>query len=429
MRQAGVLMTLNPLSRWSLVLTLSIPLCAQQRPPSPGPGTGGGTPTTPTNPNNPSTGGLTFPGSRPNTFPGNTGTTRPMYLSGKVVLEDGTPPPDPVAIQIVCRMTPRTVAYTDHKGNFSVDLNDRNNDNIFADASEPSQGFSSPTRGGGVERSVCPGDPNLSGATLQVELAGFSSSVVNLGTRHAMDNPDIGTILLRRRENVQGLTISATSALAPKDAQKALEKGRADEAKQKWPDAEKEFQKAVTIYPRYAAAWLELGNVQRQQKNSEEARKSYAQSLAADSKFVSPYLQLAVMAAGEQKWQEVVDDTDRLLHLNPVDFPQAWMFNATANYYLGKKDEAEKSAREGISRDPAHRYPRMNYLLGVLLSQKLEFAASAENIREYLKYAPNAPDADQIRKQLAEVEKAAGPQTANAVGAQTEKAASPAQQQ
>ena len=264
---------------------------------------------------------------------------------------------------------------------------------------------------------------------LQVNLAGFSSDAINLGTRHALDNPEIGTILLRRRGNVEGLTISATSALAPKNAQKALEKGRADAAKQKWPDAEKEFQKAVTIYPKYAAAWLELGNVQRQQKDNEGARKSYAQALAADSKFVSPYLELASMAAVEQKWQEVVDDTGRLLHLNPVDFPQAWAMNATAYYYLGKKDEAEKSAREGISHDPGHRYPRMNYLLGVVLSQKQEFAAAAENIREYLKYAPNSPDADQIRKQLAEVEKAAGPRTEKAVGAQVGNPATPPAQQ
>jgi len=419
-------MNFYPVLRCSLGLALSITLCAQQRP---SPGTGPGGPTMPTNPNTSSPNNSpTFPGTQPNSMPGTSFPTRPLFLSGKVVMEDGTPPPDPVAIQIVCRMTPRTVAYTDRKGNFSVDLNDRSND-IFSDASESSRGFSAPTRGGGQERSICPGDPSLTSATLQVELAGFSSDVINLGTRHALDNPDIGTLLLRRRGNVEGLTISATSALAPKDAQKALEKGRADAAKQKWPDAEKEFQKAVTIYPKYAAAWLELGNVQRQQKDAEGARKSYAQALAADSKFVSPYLQLASMAAGEQKWQEVVDDTDRLLHLNPVDFPQAWAINATAYYYLGKKDEAEKSAREGISHDPAHRYPRMNYLLGVLLSQKQEFAAAAENIREYLKYAPNAPDADQIRKQLAEVEKAAGPQTEKAVGSQVQNPAPPPAQQ
>lgn len=423
-------MNLSSVLRCSFGLALSITLWAQHGPPSQGPAPGGpGGPTMPTNPNTPSPGNTgNFPGTQPNNVPGGPFPTRPMFLSGKVVMQDGTPPPDPVAIQIICRVTPRTVAYTDHKGNFSVDLNDRNND-MYADATEPSRGFSSQTRGGGQERSICPGDPSLSAASLQAELAGFSSDVINLTTRHALDDPDIGTIILRRRANVEGLTISATSALAPKDAQKALEKGRADEAKQKWPDAQKEFQKAVTIYPKYAAAWLELGNVQRQQKDADAARKSYAQALAADSKFVSPYLQLASMAASEQKWQEVMDDTDRLLHLNPVDFPQAWAINATAYYYLGKKDEAEKSARAGISHDPAHRYPRMNYLLGVLLSQKQEYAAAAENIREFLKYAPNSPDADQIRKQLAEVEKAASPQTEKAADSQVDKTATPQIQQ
>jgi tetratricopeptide (TPR) repeat protein len=349
-----------------------------------------------------------FPGTQPSSNP-NTGIPdRPLYLTGKVVLEDGTAPSDRVAIQIICRGTPRTVAFTDRRGNFSADLSDRNAE-VFADASEPSRGLGAPGSATS-SRGICPGEPNLMGVSVQADLPGYSSDVINLAARHALDSPDIGTLFLRRRANVEGLTISATSALAPKDAQKALDKGRADAMKQKWPDAEKEFQKAVTIYPKYAAAWLELGNVQGVQKNIDAARHSYAQALVADPKFVSPYLQLASLAAGEQKWQDVIDNTDRLLHLNPFDFPQAWMFSALANYYLGKKDEAEKSAREGIAHDPAHRYPRMNYLLGVLLSQKLEFAASAESIRAYLKYAPNAPDVDQIRKQLAEVEKAAAPE-------------------
>lgn len=34
----------------------------------------------------------------------------------------------------------------------------------------------------------------------------------------------------------------------------------------------------------------------------DEARKSYQQALAADSKFVSPYLQLSLIAVQEKKW-------------------------------------------------------------------------------------------------------------------------------
>ena len=406
MRRQVTPMMVRSILGYSFGLALGVALLAQQKPSIP---SAPSSPNTPTNPTIPPGGNNTnFPGTQPNPFPGNN-QDRPYFLTGKVVLEDGTPPPDPVAIQLLCRVTPRTVAYTDRKGSFSVDLHDRIND-VLPDASEPGRDFtlnrSNPAQGG----MVCPNDPNLLGASIQASLPGYQSDAVNLGSRHALDNPDIGTIFLRRRGNVEGLSISATSALAPKDAQKALEKARADELKKKFPDAEKELQKAVSIYPKYAAAWLELGNVQAQQQNMEGARNSYSQALAADPKFVNPYVELATIAANEQKWPEVQDETKRLLKLDPIDFPQAWMLNAIANYNLGNKEEAEKSAREGISRDPAHRYPRMIYLLGVLQSQRQDFTASAASLRDYLKYAPNGPDADQIRKQLAEVEKAANPE-------------------
>lgn len=332
---------------------------------------------------------------------------RPVFLSGKVVMDDGTPPPDPVTIQIVCRGIPRAVAYTDGKGNFNVDLSNRNHA-VFADASEPTSDQAFSANNNLVNsRGVCPGESNFLGTEIQAYLAGYRSDTVNLGLRRSLDNPDIGTLVLHRLSNVEGLTISATSALAPKDAKKALEKGRDEARKKKLPDAEKEFQKAVTIYPKYAAAWLELGNLQLEQKDVEGARNSYAQALAADPKFVNPYLQLATISAHELKWQDVLDDTERLLRLDPVDFPQAWMFNAFANYSLRKMDAAEKSAREGLSHDPNHRFPGMSHLLGVLLAMKQDYTASAQNLRDYLRYAPHANDLEEVKKELAEVERVA----------------------
>jgi tetratricopeptide (TPR) repeat protein len=345
---------------------------------------------------------------------------RPIYLSGKVVLDDGTPTSDQVVVQLVCRALPRSIAYVDSKGNFSADLNNRLNSALFADASSPygandsmggagSNGPFSNTRSGGVGGGGIT-ERDLMGCDLQAYLPGYRSDVIHLGARHAMENPEIGTIVLHRLANVEGLTISATSRLAPKDAQKAMEKARNNIKKQKWDDAQKELEKAVSIYPKYAAAWYELGNAQREHKDLEGARKSYAQSLESDPKFVSPYLQLAILAARDQKWDEVADDTDRLLHLNPVDFPQAYLYNALANYYLKKMDAAEKSARDGISHDDTHRFPKMNHLLGVILAQKQDYAGSAENLRSYLKYAPTATDADTVKKQLAEVEKSLEPE-------------------
>ncbi len=129
----------------------------------------------------------------------------------------------------------------------------------MADASEaPNRSqmgaAASPNSGGMRER-------DLQTCDLRAVLAGFRSDLISLSGRRYMDNPDVGTMILHRLANVEGFTTSATSAMAPKDARKAYDKGLEDQKKNKPDDAQKEFQKAVEVYPKYASAWYELGRV------------------------------------------------------------------------------------------------------------------------------------------------------------------------
>ena len=52
---------------------------------------------------------------------------QPIFVSGQVMLEDGTPPTESVAIERVCGGQSRTEGYTDSKGYFSLELGRRNN--------------------------------------------------------------------------------------------------------------------------------------------------------------------------------------------------------------------------------------------------------------------------------------------------------------
>ena len=398
-------------------LAMSATLFAQAAGPPAGAGNRG-TPTVPTSPTPNTT------TRQPGNFPTQSTQSpdfmqRPLYVSGKVTLDDGTAPPESVVMQLVCNASPRSVGYTDSKGRFSIDLGNRNNSAIFADASQSGVGGFD---GGGIGRNSSLGQSQSSGrgssetallgCDLQASLPGFRSDSVNLGSRRALDNPEVGTLVLHRLGNVEGLTISATSALAPKDAKKAFDKGFGEIKKSKWENAERELTKATEIYPKYAAAWYQLGVAQQAQENVEGARKSYAQALAADAKFVSPYQQLAVLAAHDSNWKEVASATDRLLRLNPVDFPQAWFYNALANYNLQNLDVAEKSARQGLDSDSAHRIPKLDHLLGVVLAQKQDYAGAAEHMRNYLTRNPSAGDVELVKKQLAEIEKVTAAQAA-----------------
>lgn len=343
---------------------------------------------------------------------------RPIYLSGKVVMEDGTPPPEPVRIERVCNGQPRPEGYTDTKGRFSIQLGQ--NTAMFSDASVGSANdtFGDPAgpNRGGMGGFGAPGgrlltERDLMGCELRADLAGYRSDVVNLSGRRMLDNPDVGTIVLRSIAGVEGRSISFTTLAAPKDAKKSYEKALELMKKKKVPEAQKELEKAVSLYPKYAVAWHLLGQIHQQANRVEDARKAYSEAIAADNKYVNPYLQMALLAASENNWQEVADTTDRVIRLNPVQFPQAFFYNSVANYNLQKWDAAEKSAREAVKLDTQHRMPKAQHLLGILLANKNDFAGAAENMKGYLQFAPQAPDADQVRKQLAEVEQRLGQTT------------------
>ncbi len=334
-------------------------------------------------------------------------TNRTIFLSGKVMMEDGTPPPESVLIERVCNGNPRPEGYTDSKGRFSFQLGQNNQ--MFADASVASMGndpFSSSRSGATAGRmGGTSANPTLMGCELRATLPGFRSEAVSLFGHRSLDNPDVGTLVLRRIAKVDGFTFSATSAYAPKDARKAFEKGKELMNKKKWPEAQREFEKATASYEKYATAWYELGVTFQAQGKPEDARRCYNESLKADVKYISPYAQLARLALFDRKWQEAADYSDKLIKLNPYHSADIYFFGAVAHLNLKDLPAAEDRAREALKMDPNHRIPKINQVLSVILSQKQDYPEAAANMRLYLKYSPEASDLDLAKQQLAEIEK------------------------
>ncbi len=157
---------------------------------------------------------------------------------------------------------------------------------------------------------------------------------------------NVGTIVLQRMEKAQGATVSATNLNAPKDAKKAYDKGHHAIENNKLPEAQQELEKAVQLYPQYAAAWQDLGWVYAQQNQLDKARNAFTQAQAADGMFVPAYVGLSSVAVRESKWAEAADFSARATQLDGVDFPAAFFYNSLANYRLGNLEQAEKSARK-----------------------------------------------------------------------------------
>jgi tetratricopeptide (TPR) repeat protein len=361
-----------------------------------------------------SAGRTTSPSTNTPTNPATTSPTvnipRPIFVNGRVMLEDGSPPAQPVAIETVCNGSAHSEGYTDGRGYFAIELGARNS--VIQDASEYSSfhGNSAGSVTGGGSTSTALGgsqaERKYMGCDLQARLPGYRSQTVALMDRHSMDDPNVGTILLHRNGPAEeGRTVSAVSLAAPKDAAKAYEKGLDAIRKKKFDDAQKNLERAVEAYPKYASAWYELGMLQAGQGKMDMARGYFDKALECDPKFVQPYLQISIMEMRAQKWRAVVEVTGKLVKLDPFAYPEAFFFNSVANYNLQNMEAAEKSALAAERLDTRHAIPKVSHLLGMILANKRDYAGAAERFKAYLKFAPEANDAAKVRSQLAEVEK------------------------
>jgi hypothetical protein len=375
----------------TLILTLlaSVISASAQGTKSPGPGRGTTTPNPPT---------TSRPTMTPNMSAPDTTFGRRAFISGKVVLDDGTHITESATIQTICRGQRQTVAHTDSHGGFSFEFGDRTSAAMAGISEADVDSTWSPGSGGrGSQR-------DWRDCEILAELPGFTSQHIDLSSKmNTFETTDIGRLVMHRMGQVEGLTISATSAMAPKDAQKAFEKGREKAGKQKFDEAGALFEKAVQIYPKYAAAWFELGRIQLQKNEPDAARHSFEQSVAADSKYINPYRGLAELDTQQQHWESLVKVTDHLLALNPISFPDAWLRNALGHYYMHDFGPAEKSARQGMKVDEGHQVGKLEYLLGVILMQKGDYQEAAVHIQNYLKQATAPADVEDAQKRLAEI--------------------------
>jgi Tfp pilus assembly protein PilF len=359
--------------------------------------------------------------------PGSTGTTNtrtttmapPIYLTGRVAIDDGSPLPGPVTIERVCNGATHTEGYTDMKGTFGIQFG--NEAGVFQDATDspsrsstsgvaPGMGIGSGSGGalGSSGNSMGMGgsqDRMLTNCELRAKLPGFRSQSIMLAGRRPMDDPDLGTILMHREAPGEGSTVSVTSLNAPKAARKAFEKGQELLKKNKPADAREEFEKAVQIDQAYAAAWCELGRLQAEFGDPEMARGSFRVAMKSDPKFVSPYLELSMLSLNDKKWQEAVDLTDQVLKLDPFDYPQAYLFNAAAKYNMQEVDAAEKSIKEADRLDTRHQFPEVAHLYGAVLQYKKDYAGAVLQYRAFLKMAPDSENAPTVRKQLETLDK------------------------
>ena len=331
-----------------------------------------------------------------------------VVLSGAVMLNDSSPPPASVLVQRTCRGHIESESWTDSQGNYSFKVGRSQTAAGSGDASRAGGPPAELTRPIGMSTQITnPVTTALRDCEMRAVLAGYRSDSVRLAVRSTMDNMRIPTIVLFPLSRADVLAVSVTSEMAPKNARKAYEKGLAAIKAQDWDAAGRELARAVKEYPKFAVAWFELGVVLEKRGDTAGGAQAWQEAVKADGKYLLPYEKLAAFADRKEQWDEAAKYSSAWIRLDPEDFPAAYLLNAIANARLKRTDEAERAARAGLLIDRYRRMPRLSYVLGLILAEKHQYAEAVEQFRDYLKYMPNAKDADAVREHISKLDQAA----------------------
>src|SRR5262245_1282572 len=320
--------------------------------------------------------GSTGSGSNTGNPTGSRGAGVSHTIRGKIFLPSGTPPEQ--RIRVVLELNTGGIAgetFSDSVGNFEF-------------RSLPN----------GVYKVTVPTDSRTyETAQETVELYGTFSRTITTQVYLKDKNSDL---VFKPKDK---LLTPADTQEVPKDAKKAFEKGLKRAGESKPEEAIALFDQALKIFPEYLHALNKLGEQKMQTNKPEEARAAFEKAISINQKFALPYINLGMLYVLQKRFNDAIEPLEQG---NKIDgsYPMGHLHLGLA---LMKKqepdlDRAEKEMTRAVElgRGNLVNVRKELYNLNV---RRHAWDKAAAQLEAYLKEAPNAQDANDVRDALAKL--------------------------
>jgi tetratricopeptide (TPR) repeat protein len=203
-------------------------------------------------------------------------------------------------------------------------------------------------------------------------------------------------------------TVSVSEANVPESAKAEMQKGVEAFDRGDLDQARQKFEKAVSIYPRYARAYGNLGIIALKSKDRKAAREFFSKATHADDTYLPGYIGLARMEVQDKNYTGAESLLAKVLLLNP-GMPEAVALLASAEYGNKEYEKALADAQR-VHTMPEHQQFANAHLLAaqILEMQNREQEAIAE-YKAFLSESPTSPQAPAVQKAIADLEAAVHP--------------------
>ena len=192
--------------------------------------------------------------------------------------------------------------------------------------------------------------------------------------------------------------VSVRELSIPPKAYGAFQSGLERLAKKDPAGSLPQFERAARAFPGYYEAYYEMGMALRNLGRDGDAERAFRKSieLSAD-RYAPPQFGLGLLLCGQKKFAEAEPAVRKGLELDPDsglgDFALAW-----AMFGLTRLDDAEKNAREAVTREPT--LAQAHLLLANIYILRHDDARMLGELEAFLKLEPNGAMSARARQTL-----------------------------
>ena len=198
-------------------------------------------------------------------------------------------------------------------------------------------------------------------------------------------------------------TVAASDMNVPDQAKKEFTKGNKSLATKSWADAKGHFERAIKLYPQYAAAHSSLGLAYASLGQGEKAVATFQQALKLDEHQTQANVYLGQFYYDNHKFADAEPYLSRAAAAQPGN-PQVLTALANAQLKTGKLDDALANARRVYSIPDYKKFAVSHLIAAEVLSSRGQNKDAAEEYKVFLREDPESPLAPRVRDALTRLE-------------------------
>jgi Tfp pilus assembly protein PilF len=200
-----------------------------------------------------------------------------------------------------------------------------------------------------------------------------------------------------RRPNSR--TVSAGDLNIPENARKEFDKASDLMAKENWKKAMDQLNKALASYPKYAAAYNNLGVIYGKLGDRTGEREALQKAVSLNDHFAPAYTNLAKMAIVDRNFPEAESLLNKATGADPED-PQTLVLLANVELLDQHYDEAIANCRK-VHSMVHDSQALVHYIAARALEHENRLADAVTELQTFLKEEPTGPRAEAVRKEMA----------------------------